>query len=344
MLVSRLGSGLLLFVVTGCVTLVPPASAAVECGDVILSDKVLKKDLDCRTSASDVGLAIGADDVNLDLGGHTIIGNSRQSGVTVGHTGVKVMNGTLRTFGVGVRVGGTGNTLSKLVIKGSDEHGVQLGEAAQTTIKGNTIANSERNITVAGVTNNTLIAKNRISGGEVGVDVTQGSGATIRDNRIVESTDAAIAVGGGGGLPVFNTAIERNVLERSEGAGISVHTNPNRVSISENEILDSDDAGIEVFSGSGIAISSNVLLDNGDGIFVSTLQVDPSWENSVGDNMVKRSTIDGILVYDSNIRIQDNQSIANGRWGINSISSNGQGNVARGNGEEPQCQPASLCS
>jgi nitrous oxidase accessory protein NosD len=347
-LFSKLGSGLVLAIVCSWVALVPSASAAVECGDVILSDKVLKKDLNCRKSDSDVGLEVGADDVTLDLGDHTIIGNSRQAGVRVqGRSGVKVTNGSLRTFGVGVQAGGGDQTtVSKLTIKGSDEHGVHLQDAAQTTIQGNTIVASERNITVAGMTSATVIAKNGLSGGEVGVDVTQGSNATVRDNFITGSTEAAVSVGGSGFRP-DTTLIEGNVLDRNEGVGVRIQGTPSsipiEVSIVENEILESDDAGIEVFTGASIGISANVLLENGHGIIVFQLQGESTSPNAVSDNVVKRSTFDGIDIHDLTIGIAGNQAIANGRFGIRSSSSNGGNNVARRNGEEPQCQPASLC-
>ncbi len=349
-LFSKLGSALLLVVITACVTFASSASAAIECGDVILSDKVLKRDLDCRGSASNFGLEVGADDVTLDLGGHAITGKSRQEGVRVpGRSGVKVTNGSLRTFGVGVQAGG-GNqtTLTKLVIEGSDEHGVHLQDAAQTAIRGNTIVASERNVTVAGVASDTLIARNRISGGEVGADVMQGTNATVRDNFITGSTDAAVTIGGSGPLH-HNTVIKGNVLERNEGVGVRVQglqsSIPRRVSVVENEILETDDAGIEVFYAQGIDISANVLLDNGHGIWVgSGLGLEFDFPNLVRDNVVKRSTFDGIEIQDSNIGIYRNQAIANGRFGIRSTSSTGENNVARRNGEEPQCQPSSLCS
>ncbi len=344
-MLSKLGSGLLLVFVMSCVTLVSPASAAIKCGDVITGDTRLKKDLDCRKSDSDFGLTVGADDINLDLGGNAIIGKSRQAGVRVqGRSGVKVTNGSLRTFGVGIQAGG-GNqtTLSKLTIRGSDAHGVHVQDAAQTTISKNTIQDSERNVTVTGITSQTLIENNRIAAGEVGVDVMQGSNATVQDNFIAASTDAAITVGGSSGIPVTSTVVEGNALERSEGVGIRIHSNPLSVSIAQNEILESDDAGIEVFSGRGVDINANVLLGNGDGIFISNLESNFSYPDFLRDNVVKRSTFDGILVHDSEIAIERNQAIANGRYGISSASSNGGDNVARRNGEAPQCQPASLC-
>ena len=91
----------------------------VECGDVITQDTKLDSDLiDCPGD----GLEIGADNVTLDLNGHTVDGDgdarpglgcdtgirnggfdncSRQD---AGHGGVTIRNGTVREFAHGVQV------------------------------------------------------------------------------------------------------------------------------------------------------------------------------------------------------------------------------------------------
>jgi hypothetical protein len=80
--------------------------APISCGDTITSDTTLDADLiNCQSN----GIIIGADDVTLDLNGHTIDGVRHPTcdpssdfcgaGIGVaGHRGVVVKNGSIRQF------------------------------------------------------------------------------------------------------------------------------------------------------------------------------------------------------------------------------------------------------
>ncbi|HVL98011.1 MAG TPA: carboxypeptidase regulatory-like domain-containing protein, partial [Egibacteraceae bacterium] len=74
-----------------------------RCGDVITEDTTLEADLG---PCPDNGLIVGADNVTLDLGGHTIFGTDAVgdgAGVLIDNrTGVTVRNGTIRGFDGGV--------------------------------------------------------------------------------------------------------------------------------------------------------------------------------------------------------------------------------------------------
>ncbi|MFF4189767.1 right-handed parallel beta-helix repeat-containing protein [Nonomuraea sp. NPDC001831] len=75
-----------------------PAEAtttAVACGDVLTTDTTLTADLTCPAGA----LTIGADDVDLDLNGHTITGSGTGNGLkATGRQGTTVRNGTITGF------------------------------------------------------------------------------------------------------------------------------------------------------------------------------------------------------------------------------------------------------
>src|SRR3954453_20111649 len=106
----------------------PAAARTLRCGDVITVDTTLDGDLlDCP----DEGLLIGADDITLDLDGHTVDGDGISPetcpvqgracdvGVdnTAGHSGVTIQGGSIREFAAGVIVsGGDGNQLRRLTI------------------------------------------------------------------------------------------------------------------------------------------------------------------------------------------------------------------------------------
>ena len=87
----------------------------ISCGDTITADTALDSDLlDCPN----IGIFIGADDVTLDLNGHTIDGDGTRTagcdprtefcdeGVSsLGHDRVTVMHGSVRGFDDGVAIG-----------------------------------------------------------------------------------------------------------------------------------------------------------------------------------------------------------------------------------------------
>ena len=90
-------------------------AAQVKCGDTITADTTLHKNL---VNCPNNGIEIGADNITLDLNGHTIDGDGTPSAgcdpatefcdvgvVNFGHDGVTVMHGSLRQFGGGVDFG-----------------------------------------------------------------------------------------------------------------------------------------------------------------------------------------------------------------------------------------------
>ena len=91
----------------------------VQCGDVITQDTTLDSDLvDCPGD----GIVIGADNITLDLKGHTIDGlvptplpPPHWGILDEGHSGVTIQDGTVREFYFGVRLSGaSGNHLTGL--------------------------------------------------------------------------------------------------------------------------------------------------------------------------------------------------------------------------------------
>ncbi|WP_157017781.1 hypothetical protein [Cryptosporangium arvum] len=82
-------------------TAAPPASP-VRCGATLTESATLDHDLDCTTS---IGVIIGANDVTLDLNGHTIrytsgfAGDERPIGIRItGVRGTEIRNGSVRGF------------------------------------------------------------------------------------------------------------------------------------------------------------------------------------------------------------------------------------------------------
>src|SRR5215217_4952654 len=116
---------ILMLAMSGCLALTAGQASAshVSCGDTITADTTLDSDLvDCPGN----GIVIGADDVTLDLNGHTIDGDGVLGcdelygcdfGVdnTAGHDGVTIENGSIRDFATAVFVlDASHNRLSRL--------------------------------------------------------------------------------------------------------------------------------------------------------------------------------------------------------------------------------------
>jgi Right handed beta helix region len=104
-----------------------------QCGDTIMQTTILTSDIG---PCPGVGLVIGADDLTLDLNGHSIEGSDGGVGVSVGsdltaRKGVTVRNGTIIRFGQGVLIGGgplapsSGNSVIRLALV-DDQSGVRV--------------------------------------------------------------------------------------------------------------------------------------------------------------------------------------------------------------------------
>ncbi len=75
----------------------------VNCGDTLTRNTRLHRDLNCAGS----GLIIGADNVRLDLNGHTVAGADGEESVGIevaSRHGVTVRNGVIRNFQIGIRL------------------------------------------------------------------------------------------------------------------------------------------------------------------------------------------------------------------------------------------------
>ena len=130
-----------------------PASAnqaqPVRCGDTITRDTKLKNDL---VNCPGNGIVIGADDIELDLNGHTIDGDgvlgctelyACDFGVdnTAGHHGVTIEDGSIREFATAVFVlGANHNRLRRLSASHNILGGLLLIESPGARIERNSIS------------------------------------------------------------------------------------------------------------------------------------------------------------------------------------------------------------
>jgi parallel beta-helix repeat protein len=136
--------------------LVPAGAQArtshVSCGETITTDTTLAADV---ANCPNEGIVIGADNITLDLNGHTVSGNGSTVAVcpegaycdvgidnTAGHNGVTIRNGGLRSFEIGVFViGGSENRIHGLSSANESSFGMIVGDSREARLDHNSSTN-----------------------------------------------------------------------------------------------------------------------------------------------------------------------------------------------------------
>jgi parallel beta-helix repeat protein len=276
------------------------ASAShVGCGDTITADTTLDSDLvDCPSN----GIVIGADDITLDLNGHTVGGDGTEFAgcpenefcdiglLNDGHDGVKLRDGSVRRFAFGALVvgsrrnrvvditvsrnAGTGIILFKssrnTVIGNSaranglqlDQGGISLNRSHHNLIEGNALRRNGDLGVFMEISDNNRIRKNRMFGHPEGGVIAEGHGNVFSRNRIVR---------GGGGILItkltghgaVGNVVRRNYVRGARSSGIAVDNRPKRTLIRRNRVVGSRRHGIIVGS-SSTKLTENRALRNGD--------------------------------------------------------------------------------
>jgi parallel beta-helix repeat protein len=233
------------------------AAGRVSCGQVITRSTTLTRDVGpCPAD----GIIIGADDIRLNLNGHTVsgdpgVGDGNAAGIRVpfktgvkitGHPGKSGKTGTVTGFDAGVFVnGGSKNTVENLVARdnigpGPDEEEGPLAPGAPSNdavlSDGIVLFHSAENR----ILNNLVTHNGPYDGiGVLGVD---SNGNLIQGNTVEETrlTERFFTFDGVGiiinnfldefqtprrGEPIRNNDVIDNVVRRNDNAGISNITN-----------------------------------------------------------------------------------------------------------------------
>jgi hypothetical protein len=292
-----------------------PASAAAEqlaCGQVITQDVTLSADLTCTEEDprapvpeewAPPSLAIDADNVTLDLNGHSLISYAGDALAVYGHQHVTIKNGAVS----GLRlVDTTDSQVSSVETSGSFGNGISLNRSQRNQIDHNQVV------------------------GEAGVALVQNS----TDNLVIDNTIIAPA----GALVLYSdhNRIERNLLCGGMGGplyannahGNLIKQNLVPAGLPQHPLLDSCGG----YGGDGIVLgadtSGNQLVENR----VSKIGA------YFGDGEGPPVGGDGIAVLGADNLIAANTANDNYRYGINAIPGNQSGvNYARGNGGPAQC-------
>jgi parallel beta-helix repeat protein len=318
-----------------------PPPPGLECGDTITADTTLDRDLtDCPNN----GIIVGADDITLDLNGHTISGNGkrvrrcpRDQPCDIGvdsfrHNGVTVRNGSLRGFGVGVFLGRVrGNRLEELSSSRNQFFGYVIANSSRSTIRDSSgndnfepdgdglgvfgshdlriVRNSFRRNAQLGMhiedSRGNLVTGNAVVGnGDFGI-LLEGDRNQVRANRFARHGVAAIQLGPG----------SRNVIAGNRihggGEGIGVEKARGTV-IARNVIFGVRHDGIRLgmwdppLASTRTVVRRNLVVDSGrDGFRVAKRDIGALL---VG-NVARRSGDDGFDIDSPSARLRANRAV-----------------------------------
>jgi parallel beta-helix repeat protein len=257
----------------------------VQCGDTITRDTKLDRDL---VECPEAGVIIGSDNITLDLGSHTLDGDSSYVGSSdetpveygvdnqAGHSGLIVRNGTVQDFYHGLQLSSvTGNRIRDLGLARNDV-GIDMA-GSSNRVEGTTISDSDVGMRLEG--NGNLIERNALVRTSTGISLLGDSNVVVR-NRI---TDGFLSPSGGGftGIGVYyarNNRIEMNFVS---GQRVTTYFRT---------------AGISLIASSDNTIKRNDTVENSFGIIISCGWPDGSNNNRIEKNQVARNRLDGIAI------------------------------------------------
>jgi large repetitive protein len=367
-------AGSLLVAMAVSVALVSSAQAApvtVSCGETIKADTTLAGDLvDCP----DNGIVIGADDITLDLNGHTLDGDNELMDrcpakafcdfgvVNERHTGVTITGGTVREFGTGVGVfAASEGRLRGLSAVRNIFNGILVVQSARIRVERDTVARNGLTKDFPGLAlidshdnrilhnslsgnadlglyainvDSNLIAKNRLAHNPELGAIIEGDGNEIAANRIARN-------GGGIALAGNRNAITRNRITKSRIAGISLEGGDDNL-VAHNAVRrtgrDSILLGLS-FAQHGHhnrVIGNRVRGAGRDGVRVAKKAIDTLLKG----NRVSGAGDDGIDVRRAATKLTRNHASHNADLGIEAVRGviDGGGNTATDNGGSAQCK------
>jgi len=286
----------------------------VNCGDMITEDTTFDQDLVCPPG-TEWAIVIGASNVTLDLGGHTLSGHAPGIGVlATGREGLVIRNGTIEGFQDGVFVSESSRvTVEKLTVRNLESsdpgqlvRGVTLDESHNVVVRDMlfeflVVAHKEA---VDAYASDVTVSDIEVRGGGAGVGFSfAGACDPVNAPNIGKVTNSRFSGIYVAGLYVACTTdlwIEGNDISTAPGAGVGIQAEapfPGAVSglnITRNSIHDTI-LGIEFRGIVESTVAGNYAFDNEAwGIILrqslGCLSPQPGWEcfnstaNLIADN------------------------------------------------------------
>lgn len=227
------------------------SASGLACGQTVTRSVTLGADL---RGCAGTGLIVGADDIVIDLNGHSISGRNRPGSEGIaddGHAGVTVLDGAIRGFrvnGVGLR-DAPGSTVRGLRISAIGEGGVDGEPSAGILVR-----DSGESRVIDNVVSNDVDAFQ-----SDGVDVIGSEDVLVQGNRLTRNAwnGLAFILSPGG-------RIVDNEFSRSANQGAEVNSSESPV-VRGNRAFGNAQFGLVVGAMGGARVSANTLRDNVEG-------------------------------------------------------------------------------
>ncbi|HEX4429211.1 MAG TPA: right-handed parallel beta-helix repeat-containing protein [Frankiaceae bacterium] len=248
------------------------AATAVKCGQVVTSSIRLANNL---VNCPGNGLVIGANNITVDLGGHSITGTNAKGGEGVaddGHAGVHIQNGTIARFfshGVGLRKA-PHSTVSNLTIRA-----IGAGGADPDTSAGVLVQDSSFTSVLKSTVSNDVKAFQ-----SDGVDVLTSPSSTIQGNTLARNNWDGMVV-----LFSPDTQVIANAFQGNKNQGLELNGSSDRSVVRGNFAANNASNGLTVGASSGVRIENNFLQGNPEsGLFMFDLHGARISNNQAGFN------------------------------------------------------------
>ena len=303
----------------------------VVCGQVITHNTHVKNDLiDCPGD----GLVIGASNIKVNLGGHTIDGvnNSAADGINNkgGFDNVKIEHGTVQQFGNGVELIGADNNKLSLLEVTQNHDGIRLSGSNLNRVDHDAAFENFDGIFLVNSDHNRVTHDKAYSNGSSGIVLQFGNDFNKVDHNSAHDNSAWGITSDGSTHDVY----DHNKVFKNNTAGIEPF-NGSMLKITRNRAF-ANRIGIELFNTDASTLRDNKVNSNTlDGIHTFT--------GSSGDLLAKNQTnkngADGIDVGDAGNKLTKNHSDKNVNLGIFAFAGNVDGgkNTAHGNGNPLEC-------
>ena len=243
-------AGTMLAVVCTLSLAASPAAArnpiAAHCGDVVTQSIKLTDDLaGCPAD----GLIIGADNIAVDLNGHTLSaadGNSATGILADGHRRIRVSNGTVTGFSSGIFLRGASESrIAGVRLSHNSDFGILLVESQTVELHANLVSHGDPAAADTGIqlfrSNQNEIEGNILFGLGDGVSLAQSN-----DNRVESNSSSR----NGSGVGVFDGSshnrIEHNLVNDNSDTGVLLDDHADDNVIADNRASGNAFAGIAV--------------------------------------------------------------------------------------------------
>jgi parallel beta-helix repeat protein len=350
----------------------PALAVNVSCGDTITTDTTLHKDLiNCPNN----GILIGADNVALDLNGHTIDGDGTPAagcnpvtdfcdfGVAFEkHNGVTVKHGSVREFEGGLLAFRAPHT-RVLGVSVSRSHfgGIGIARSSRSLVKNSSgngsTSNEGSGLGLFSSHHVRILHSSFRSSVHVGIVTSDSAHNLIKGNLFKQNGDEAILMEGGEGFQVRRNRFVRNGGGITLGPGSENVITRNKVSrgrdgiriekghgnlVAHNTVIGARRAGIRLgirhpfLGGAHNVVRGNLVRDTRvDGFVV----VRKERRSLLKGNVAKGAGDDGFDVESRSTTLTENRAVRNADLGIEAVQgvNDGGGNIARHNGDPRQC-------